>query len=95
MSKRYSIQRTDRKDCGKCEFAYKGKDKKIKCKIGGMWQCDHLGDTKEQMIKKVTQVMKRQTRSDGLVIPAAIFQESKTLLWEVIAKDIVEFLGME
>ena len=87
--KRYAIVRVDKKDCGNCEFAYKGKNGKVACKIGGIWQCDNYGDTKEQLIAKVNQILQKayeeRTGNYGYSLK----------FYEPIARKIVEFLGVE
>ena len=87
--KRYSIVRVD----GECP---KGFNEDIYCKWCG--NCGRLyGDTKEQLIKKVAQVIKRVT-NDGYVIAYKKFGTGyiNTVLKNTdVAKEIVEFLGVE
>ena len=60
-------------------------DKKCKtCKVA-----ENYGDTKEQLVKKVEQVLKRETENDGIVIPF-----KKSVLWNEVAEKIIEFLGV-
>ena len=66
-------------------------DKRLSCK-----NCRY-GDTKEQLIKKVAQVIKRVT-NDGYVIAYKKFGTGyiNTVLKNTdVAKEIVEFLGVE
>ena len=72
--KRYAIVRVD----GECP---KGFNEDIYCKWCG--NCGRLyGDTKEQLIKKITTVLRREKIKRGL-----------TYYW--LATKIVEFLGVE
>lgn len=73
--KKYSIVRVD----GECP---KGFNEDIYCKWCG--NCGRLyGDTKEQLIRKVEQIMRRNIfRTQGQT-------------WHDLAKEIVEFLGVE
>lgn len=95
--KRYAIVRIDKKDCGNCEFAYKDKNGKVACKIGGIWQCDNYGDTKEQLIRKVATAILR-TLKDGEVLKYEEFGTGfikQPVSVEYLAKSIIEFLGVE
>lgn len=72
--KKYSIVRVD----GECP---KGFNEDIYCKWCG--NCGRIyGDTKEQLIKKITTVLRREKIKRGL-----------TYYW--LATKIVEFLGVE
>lgn len=82
--KRYSIVRVDMNYCIKCEHYYTNKDGNNDCRLrrGASFLCDRHGDTKEQMIKKITTVLRREKIKRGL-----------TYYW--LATKIVEFLGVE
>ena len=49
-----------------------------------------FGITKKQMIKQVEQVLRKETESEGLVIPY-----KRTVLWEEVAEKIIEALGVK
>lgn len=90
--KRYSIVRVD----GECP---KGFNEDIYCKWCG--NCGRLyGDTKEQLIKKVAQAMfKRQIKTFKRVFggefPSKKYVKQIYKHYLEIAKEIVEFLGVE
>lgn len=67
-------------------------DKRLSCK-----NCRY-GDTKEQLIKKVTQAIKRKLKG-GLILRNIkinkIYNIQKIISAKAIAKEIVEFLGVE
>ena len=89
MKKRYSIVRVD----GKCPyhttdkaFCINQKEKRfcIECKIR-----DRYGDTKEQLIRKVAQIIERRFARNYRF--GVLVDEIK----KGLAKEIVEFLGVE
>lgn len=95
MDKKYAIVRVD----DKCPLVtednfycseYLQKDKCKKCK-------EIRGDTKEQMIKKVAQVIK--SNYDNIFAtadaPLAVILDIITESYKDLAKEIVEFLGVE
>ena len=86
--KRYSIVRVDDDYKHICPSAFEKVDDSSFCKLairkGGSCNVCPYGDTKEQLIRKVAQALKRTLWND---------KESKT--YEEIAKEIVEFLGVE
>ena len=67
-------------------------DKRLSCK-----NCRY-GDTKEQWIRKVEQVIKRKLKG-GLILRNTKINKTyniqKTISAKAIAKEIVEFLGVE
>ena len=82
FKKKYSLVRVN----GECP---KGFNEDIYCKWCG--NCGRLyGDTKEQLVKKVAQVLRRETGSNAICIPY-----ERTILWEEIAEKIIEFLGVK
>ena len=95
MDKRYTIVRVD-EDCPK-EI-----DSKFVCNIKrdkyGIGTCYcRYGDTKEQLIKKVAQVIK--SNYDNIFAtadaPLAVILDIITESYKDLAKEIVEFLGVE
>ena len=68
----------------------------LHCKCGE--DTKNYGDTKEQLIKKVAQVIKRKLKG-GLILRNTKINETyniqKTISAKVVAKEIVEFLGVE
>lgn len=97
--KRYAIVRVDKKDCGNCEFTYKNKNGKVACKIGGIWQCDNYGDTKEQLVRKVAQVIfKSKLERYRQVWKCECSETEKRCRYNgslILAQKIIEFLGVE
>lgn len=103
--KRYAIVRVD----NKCPMSTEGFNA-FTCedlfRCGYLWQLGQdtdckdfcrYGDTKEQLIRKVAQVIKRVT-NDGYVIAYKKFGTGyiNTVLKNTdVAKEIVEFLGVE
>ena len=83
--KRYAIVRVDENQCNKCEMYYVNDNGNNDCRlrIGASFLCDRYGDTKEQVEKKIITAIERA----GI----DYVQLSK----EEIAKEIVEFLGVE
>lgn len=54
------------------------------------------GLTREQYIRIIAQVLKRETGSDGLFMSdMKNFQESKSIIWDDVADEIVKALGLE
>ena len=89
--KRYAIVRVD----GECP---KGFNEDIYCKWCG--NCGRIyGDTKEQLIRKVAQVLfRRRLEMYNLIwggVPSKQEAERYYEVREEIAKEIVEFLGVE
>ena len=86
--KRYAIVRVDENQCNKCEMYYVNDNGNNDCRLrlGASFLCDRYGDTKEQLIKKVAQVFSMEK-----IIVAKTLDEYKYKL----AKEIVEFLGVE
>ena len=88
LKKRYSLVRVDNRTCDKCGFLVKAKNGKVRCILS--CQCRLVGDTKEHIVKKITQVLIKETGSNGICIPY-----ERTILWEEIAEKIIEFLGVD
>ena len=87
FKKKYSLVRVN----GECP---KGFNEDIYCKWCG--NCGRLyGDTKEQLVKKVAQVLKKETKTDGISLPSNNFSLKNFVLWEDVAEKIIEFLGVE
>lgn len=88
--KRYAIVRVEKQ----CPFIYEKQDKRAflnRC-LKSNYQCkDCYGDTKEQMIRKVAQILFKNAPKETYQ-PRYIEQKRKIL---EIAKEIVEFLGVE
>ena len=89
--KRYAIVRVDDKsdnNCKNCEMLYTNDNGNNDCRlrIGASFLCDRYGDTKEQLIRKIAQVFSMEK-----IIVAKTLDEYKYKL----AKEIVEFLGVE
>ena len=99
---RYAIVRVDincPKDvCGEEDFCFlsKGKTLADMCDY-----CDFLdekiiiGDTKEQLIRKVAQVIKRELKGNCIAGLKDTVFVMKWCVVEKLAKKIVEFLGVE
>ena len=93
--KRYAIVRVDNKCLSdyeniKCPYDYKC----AKCKFGKLKNYNY-GDTKEQLVMKVAQVIKRELKGDCV---AGLKDTVFVMEWcvvEKLAKEIVEFLGVE
>ena len=96
--KRYAIVRVD----GKCPDEFEKIDvqftcRNLSCYAGKECYKNFYGDTKEQLVMKVAQVIKRVT-NDGYVIAYKKFGTGyiNTVLKNTeVAKEIVEFLGVE
>lgn len=91
--KRYAIVRVDNKCLSdyeniKCPYDYKC----AKCKFGKLKNYNY-GDTKKQMIMKVAQVMLR--RFQRFYKGKFITVEMAKKQYLEVAKEIVEFLGVE
>lgn len=86
--KRYAIVRVDGNQCVKCEHYYDNENgnKDCRLRVGANFLCDRYGDTKEQLIRKIAQVFSMEK-----IIVAKTLDEYKYKL----AKEIVEFLGVE
>ena len=85
MTKRYAIVRVDR-ECPEYreeDFVCPYPDKKEEC-----LKCENgrYGDTKEQLINKVAQVIKKKYPTFAIIAPLKLKE---------LAKEIVEFLGVE
>lgn len=95
MVVKYSIVRADGKVCSRCENSIIYKNGKVGCKIGADIKngCKIYGDTKEQMIKKVVQVMLRRFKRmyKGKFITVEMAEKQ----YLEVAKEIVEFLGVK
>ena len=94
--KRYAIVRVDDKsdnNCKNCEMLYTNDNGNNDCRlrIGASFLCDRYGDTKEQLIKKVAQILFKNAPKETYQ-PRYIEQREKILK---VAKEIVEFLGVE
>ena len=102
---RYAIVRVDincPKDvCGEEDFCFLSKGKTLAD------MCDHceflqekriIGDTKEQLIRKVAQAIKRKLKG-GLILRNTKINETyniqKTISAKAVAKEIVEFVGVK
>lgn len=92
--KRYAIVRVDDKsdnNCKNCEMLYTNANGNNDCRlrIGASFLCDRYGDTKEQMVLKVSQALKmayeERTGNYGYSLK----------FYEPMAKFIVEFLGVK
>lgn len=94
MNKRYAIVRVDDKCLSdyeniKCPYDYKC----AKCKFGKLKNYNY-GDTKEQLIRKVAQVLLKQDLNCEVFNPSKMIDVfCKSCLRR--AKEIVEFLGVE
>ncbi len=88
LKKRYSLVRVDNRKCDECEFLVKAKNGKVRCILS--CQCGLIGDTKEHIVKKIAQVLTKETGSNAICIPY-----ERTILWEEIAEKIVAFLGVK
>lgn len=89
--KRYAIVRVDDKCLSdyeniKCPYDYKC----AKCKFGKLKNYNY-GDTKEQLISKVEQIIRRPIQKGDLELKSKGFKYGVRRL----AKEIVEFLGVE
>ena len=97
MEKRYAIVRVDNKGI-KCpdEFEEKIKSAYV-CAFYDKenFSCDNCryGDTKEQLIVKVKQALGRKLKDDKLVYIG--IPKKRNIRIETLAKEIVEFLGVE
>ena len=97
MKKRYAIVRVDK-------FCPRDLERNYKLKCIGSLHCDKCdlrkkyGDTKEQTIKKVAQAIERKLKK-GLILRNIKINETyniqKTISAKAVAKEIVEFLGVE
>ena len=95
--KRYAIVRVDK-------FCPRDLERNYKLKCIGSLHCDKCdlrkkyGDTKEQTIKKVAQAIERKLKK-GLILRNIKINETyniqKTISAKAVAKEIVEFLGVE
>ena len=100
--KRYSIVRVDENQCNKCEMYYVNDNGNNDCRLrlGASFLCDRYGDTKEQLIKKIAQILFKEKIKHFIKLFGKIFLNKK---WKQIyskeayeqAKEIVEFLGVE
>lgn len=97
--KRYAIVRVDDDYKHICPSAFEKVDDSSFCKLakrkGGSCNVCPYGDTKEQLIKKVAQVIKRELKGDCV---AGLKDTVFVMNWciaEELAKEIVEFLGVE
>ena len=90
--KRYSIVRVD----GKCPDEFEKIDvqftcRNLSCYAGKECYKNFYGDTKEQLIRKVAQILFKNAPKETYQ-PRYIEQREKILK---VAKEIVEFLGVE
>lgn len=87
MTKRYAIKQL-RVHTASCPLLLT-KNCKLNCD-----DCNLYGDTKEQLIKKIEQAMKRRLLTDGttVILPN---NTHDYVSWERLAKEIVDFLGVE
>ena len=93
--KRYAIVRVD-KECAKCENLVIYDNGKVGCKVGMEIVSCRYGDTKEQLINKVAQVLARKYLRD---LKCATYKNSDVIANDIknfykLAKEIVEFLGV-
>lgn len=91
--KRYAIVEVN-KDCNKCELGYKKySNGKTSCRLQWFkgFSCENYGDTKEQLISKVEQIIRRPIQKGDLELKSKGFKYGVRRL----AKEIVEFLGVE
>ena len=105
MCAKYSIVRADSKVCSRCENSIIYKNGKVGCKIGADIKngCEIYGDTKEQMISKVAQVLLREKlewyREHLYIIPKGKIDEPfvRNLYEHCLdkARKIIEFLGVK
>lgn len=79
---RYDIVKTDFNSCP-IKYRMPGKYKKHIC-FPFQCDCDNYGDTKEQLIKKVAQILKQQ------MFILEVYED-----YIEAAKNIVEFLGVK
>lgn len=98
-NKRYAIVRVDNKsdnNCKNCEMLYTNDNENNDCRlrIGATFLCDRYGDTKEQLIAKVRQVLEREIQQKHIEVE---FDNGfiLSLTTKGLAKEIVEFLGVE
>ena len=85
--KRYSIVRVDENQCNKCEMYYVNDNGNNDCRLrlGASFLCDRYGDTKEQLIRKVATALQICDKN----------RVEKCNQFYFVAKEIVEFLGVE
>ena len=87
MKKRYALVRVD----NLCPMAV---EEKFSCIRKTCKKCeDNYGDTKEQLIVKVKQALGRKLKDDKLVYIG--IPKKRNIRIETLAKEIVEFLGVE
>ena len=94
MENRYTIVRVDDKsdnNCKNCEMLYTNDNGNNDCRlrIGASFLCDRYGDTKEQLIKKIKQVITRVRYAIEMGVANRIADD------EGFAEEIVEFLGVK
>lgn len=93
--KRYAIVRVDN-HCP--EGLYENIKPNILCPKDGDCEKCNYGDTKGQLIRKVAQAIKRKLKG-GLILRNTKINETyniqKTISAKAVAKEIVEFLGVE
>ena len=93
--KRYSIVRVDDDYKHICPSAFEKVDDSSFCKLakrkGGSCNVCPYGDTKEQLISKVEQIIRRPIQKGDLELKSKGFKYGVRRL----AKEIVEFLGVE
>ena len=90
---RYAIVRVDYQDCP-IKYMVPKKHRKIKCMPFKCDKCRLHGDTKEQLIAKVRQVLEREIQQKHIEVE---FDNGfiLSLTTKGLAKEIVEFLGVE
>lgn len=97
--KRYSIVRVDMNNCNKCEHYYTNKEGNNDCRLrrGAYFLCARHGDTKEQMIAKVEQAIRRNVKNGVCLYTENnyIHTTDNRFFWHWVAKFIVEFLGVK
>ena len=97
MKPKYAIVRVDNKcpEYTEEDFECPFSNDKIECEI---CRQGRYGDTKEQLIRKVAQVIRKKLKG-GLILRNTKINETyniqKTISAKAVAKEIVEFLGVK
>lgn len=95
--KKYALVRVD----GKCPDEFEKINNKFVCEINGDFKpaCKNCryGDTKEQLIRKVETAIKRKSRRGESLFSFLDkkYRIEKVFDIKVLAKEIIEFLGVE
>ena len=99
--KRYAIVRVDGNQCVKCEHYYDNENgnKDCRLRVGANFLCDRYGDTKEQLIRKVAQVIFKvklaRYRQVWKCECSEMEKKGRYTDSLILARKIVEFLGVE